>query len=496
MALDSQTIQGFVQSLLIHKFDNATEIPQCHKEWWELCTSTHRYVAIAAPRGHAKSTSITFSYLLASVLFREAQFVILVSDTETQASLFLGDIANELQENEDLIQLFGVKMFRKLSATDIIVEMNDGYQFRIIAKGAEQKLRGMKWRNQRPDLIVCDDLENDEIVQNKERRDKFKRWFTGALFPCTSRDGRIIIVGTILHMDSLLEGFMPILSSKFTIQEDLKTYSEKKSLWKAVKYRAHNDDFTKILWSPRFTKDRFLEIKTYWTERGMADVYSQEYLNYPIDETTAYFRRDDFLPLNLDDLEVNLQYYSAVDFAVTQNERSDYTVIATVGVTPTGDLLVVDIRRGRLDSSEIVEEMFSVHKRYKPELFIVESGAIEKAIGPFLKREMMVRSTYLNLYPMTPTKDKMSRARSIQARMRAGGIRFDMDKSWYLTLEDEMARFPRDKHDDQVDALAWIGLVLDRIVDAPTLEEEAEEEYREMLTQETAYDGRSKTCGY
>lgn len=52
----------------------------------------------------------------------------------------------------------------------------DGHMFRI-TKGAEQKIRGLKWNNKRPDLIICDDLENDEIVLNKERRAKFKRWF-------------------------------------------------------------------------------------------------------------------------------------------------------------------------------------------------------------------------------------------------------------------------------------------------------------------------------
>ena len=61
----------------------------------------------------------------------------------------------------------------------------------------------------RPGLIVGDDMENDEIVMNKDRRLKFKRWFYGALLPCLSDRGKIRIVGTILHLDSLLENLMP-----------------------------------------------------------------------------------------------------------------------------------------------------------------------------------------------------------------------------------------------------------------------------------------------
>ena len=497
MALDASVVHGFVQSCLQRKFDKPVATPACHLEWWELCCSGDKQVAIAAPREHAKSTAITLSYVLAAVLFREHQFVLIVSDTEGQASLFLGDIKQELLENDDIISLFGVKQFSKLSESDIIVEMDDGYKFRIMAKGSEQKVRGVKWDNKRPDLIVCDDLEGDEQVNSKERRGKFKRWFYGALINAGAKGRKVIVVGTILHMDSLLENLMPDLKDKNTICEDLKDYSIKKNQnWIGVKYRAHNPDFSKMLWKEYKPAEILRAYRQDCLEKGLLDVYSREILNYPIDESTAYFKRDDFLPLTPDDLEERVDYYSAIDFAISTAERSDYTVVATVAVNPQGDLLVVDIRRGRWDANEIINEMFSVHKRYHPELFVVESGAIQKAIGPFLQREMQQRGSYLNLHPVTPTKDKQSRARSLQARMRAGGIRFDKDKMWYPALEDEMARFPRDRHDDQVDALSWIGLVLDKIIDVPTKEEFDDEFYNQMVNEEITSNGRSKTTGY
>lgn len=49
--LDADTITGFVGSLLAHKFDDATSIPWFHKEWWQMCTSDAKCVAISAPRG-------------------------------------------------------------------------------------------------------------------------------------------------------------------------------------------------------------------------------------------------------------------------------------------------------------------------------------------------------------------------------------------------------------------------------------------------------------
>jgi len=495
--LTSEIVNGFVGSLLQHKFDRATATPSCHKEWWELCCTNHEYIALAAPRGHAKSTSITFAWLLAAVLFREHQFVILVSDTETQATMFLGDIKQELIENEDLVALFGIKKFVKLAETDIIVELTDGYRFRIMAKGSEQKLRGLKWANKRPDLILCDDLENDEITNNSERRIKFRRWFYGALLPSKSSGGKVVIVGTILHLDSLLERIMPQVTSDSTVYDGLREYSTNtRAMWKAVKYKAHNEDYSKILWEDRFSEEKLKAIKQGYLDQGMPDMYSQEYLNYPVDESNAYFRRDDFLPLTDEDRKQNLVYYAAVDFAVSTRDRSDFTVIAIVGSDPSGILHVIDIRRGRWDAEQIVGEMFSVQQRYSPELYIVEQGTIHNSIRPFLDREMRKRNIYLNLYPVVPTKDKLTRARSLQARLRAGGVHFDKDASWYIALEDEMVRFPKDRHDDQVDALSWIGLTLDVLAEAPTPEEQAEDEYEEEYGGFHQYSGQSLITGY
>src|SRR3972149_2725863 len=161
MALSAELIHGFSASLLAKRYDNVQRTPDFHLELWELCCSNHPYVAIAAPRAHAKSTAITHAYTLASVLFRERRFVVIVSDTETQASNFLNDIKEELRNNDDLIELFQVKGFKKDTETDIIVELNDGYTFRIIVRGAEQRVRGLKWQQMRPDLIICHEKDTE-----------------------------------------------------------------------------------------------------------------------------------------------------------------------------------------------------------------------------------------------------------------------------------------------------------------------------------------------
>ena len=506
VVLNTNIIKGFVGSCLVKRFDGASAIPKFHEEMWDLCTSNNQFVAISAPRGHAKSTSISLSYVLACVLFRERRFVLMVADTEAQAAMFLGQITQELQENEDIINLFhlkrdekGVVKFLKDSSTDIIVEFEDNTKFRIIAKGSEQKLRGMIWNGSRPDLIVCDDLENDEVVMNKERREKFKRWVYGALIPCRSQNGIIRIVGTILHMDSFLEGLMPRDNDKRTVHEELKTYSTRTSTqWKAVKYKAHNPDMSQLLWPERRTAAEFRMMKQDYTERGLADVYSQEYLNIPIDESNTYFKRSDFLPIREDDKKKKLNYYISGDFAISQTETADYTVLVVGGMDEDGILHVVNVIRDRMDGLQIVDMMLALQKHYKPIAFGIEDTQITKSIGPFLNRAMIESNIYLNIYPLKPHKtDKITRARSMQARMRAGAVKFDKSADWYQTLEDELMRFPRDKHDDQVDSMSYLGLIIDKLIEAPTKEEMEDEEYEEERKDSGLNEqGRSSICGY
>ena len=484
-------------------FDDASETPAFHREIWELVTSNFKQIAIAAPRSHAKSTVVTHAYTLASVLFREASYVLIVSDTVSQAVQFLGDIKRELTDNEDLRSLFGVTGLIKETEDDLICEMDDGHLFRIQAKGSEQKLRGLKWKNKRPDLVVGDDMENDEIVMNKERRNKFKRWFYGALLPCLSDKGKIRIVGTILHLDSLLENLMPgsMLRAikngpKQLVREDLKEYTDAKLSWKSIKYRAHTDDYKKILWPERKSVEWFKMKKEDYARQGLSDVYSQEMLNIPLDETDTFFRKQDFIPMRLDDKKKNMVYYVTCDLAVSQTQRADYSAFAIGGVDEDGRLYCVNVIKDRLDALQIVDTMMMLQRLYKPVLFGIEQGTIQKAIGPYLNEEMIKRGEYINTYLLKPSADKLTRARSMQARMRSGACKFDKEADWYQPFEDELLRFPRDKHDDQVDAWAYMGLMLDKMWEAPSKEDIEEEEYEAFKREYYHEEGKSLICGY
>lgn len=432
--------------------------------------------------------------------------MLLVSDTESQAAMFLGYFKEQLQENTALVELFGLKrnekglvQFVKETETDIVVEMEDGHKFRVIAKGAEQKLRGLIWNGTRPDIILCDDMENDELVMNKDRREKMRKWFYSALLPCISSKGIIRVVGTILHMDSLLERLMPKPYDRFSHQDGLRLWSEaRRNGWTSIKYKAHNEDFSQVLWPEKHSKESLKQKQQEYAGMGMPDVYSQEYLNVPLDESVAYFKRNDFEHITEDDAKLPLTYYVTADLAISEADRADYSVFIIAGMDEFRRIHVKNVIRERLDGREIVDTLLNIQRVYEPEIVGIEEMQVSKAIGPFLNEEMVRENTYLSLIKLKHGgKDKIARARSIQARMRAKSVKFDKGADWYQAFEEELTRFPRDTHDDQVDAFAYLGLLLNTLVEAPTQEELDEEEYFMDLEQSgTNLNGRSLICGY
>lgn len=497
--LTPELIHGLVSSVLLRNFDEPSPTPPCHLEWWQMFCSEHPKVALAAPRSHAKTSALTLSYTLASILFKASSYVLLVSDTSEQANLFLGNIKSELLNNKAIKELFGFNKLIKDAESDIIGTFTDGTKFRIIAKGSHggsSRIRGFNWMHKRPDLIVVDDAENDESVLNEERRKKFREWLFSALLPAGSMNCRVRIVGTILHLDSALERLMPPIDGETTVKKGLKWVwgDGAETSWLSARYEAHNDDFSQFLWPERFTKERLQSIRLDYKRQGMVDKYNQEYRNYPIDPETQYFRPQDFVPI-LDHSE-RLDHYVGCDLAISEKKGAAYTAIAVVGINWQGILKVVDIRRFRGDTLEIMEQLFEIQKFYNPHFFFLEEENIARSIGPVLNREMQDRDVFLNIHTIRPIADKIQRARGIQGRMRSGKIQWDKDSPWYQDAYSELTTFPRGRYKDQTDALSMIGLGLNEINDAYSDSQVAELD-REYFEDSLNVDyGRSQITGY
>lgn len=485
-SLSAELVEAFAGMFLSTRYDQPVPTPDFHRIAWQYYCTDNPTGAIAAPRNHAKSTSLTHDFILANVCFRVEDYVILLGSSEEMAIEHLGDIATELRENDSLRAHFGIKHFLVEQKTDIIIECTDGHQFRILARGAEQKIRGRKWRGKRPGLIVGDDLEDDEQVENKDRRRKFSNWFFRAAKQALRDGGRIRVHGTILHEDSLLANLI--------------------KQWQGLLFKAHKsfDEFIEILWEEKFPEARLRAIRQEFIDRLDSAGYSQEYLNDPFDSNEAFIRKIDILPMSDDDrtkvARGQVLVSASTDFAVSKADRANRTSISVGGKDPENMIYLFDQHVGRIHSLEIIDLHFQVQKRWNPRYFWVEKGAIWEMLRPLFEVEMLKRDVFINFVPMMSHKDKGVKGQAFQKRTKNGGFKADKEQEWYIPWEVEVLKFTGKAEatlDDQFDSTAQLCRGFEPIeVSYDELIPEEVEEFMEMANQARQVSGRNRHTGY
>ena len=157
------------------------------------------------PRGHAKSThfDIFIPLWLMMQQPRQLRFMVVVGKSSDSATRLLSDIQSELQHNRRIVEDFGVQV----AAGDWQegeFTTKDGVHF--IALGRGQSPRGLRDRESRPDYIVIDDLDDDELCRNERRVREMTEWVKEALFGALDVGrGRFIMVGNLISHTSVLE---------------------------------------------------------------------------------------------------------------------------------------------------------------------------------------------------------------------------------------------------------------------------------------------------
>ncbi len=418
----------FAESILQDHF--TLETPYFHKEIYKLLLAEHKFNCIVAPRGSAKSTLITLAYVLWTICFKKAHFIIIISDTYSQAKYFIDAIKAEIETNESLRLLFGNLEGGVWGEAEI--ETSTG--IRIIGKGTEQKIRGLKFRQHRPDLIILDDCENEELVANSERRKKILHWYNGSVVPALNKDGRIIIVGTILHYDSLLN----------------KIYrnGDYNSLFYKIEYN------NRPLWKARYPIEEIMKIKKHYKSQGLLDLFMAEYYNDPISDENRIFKKEYFKYYTTSQVLIGaLSKVITVDLAISEKESADYTVIMVTGTDNDNNIYVLEYSRDRYSPIQTIDEIFRLADKWKVRCIGIESVAYQKSLIWFLQDEMRKRNKFFMIEELKADMDKERRIRGLQPRYAVGSI---YHRPEMTDLEEELLRFPKSAHDDISDALAYV----------------------------------------
>lgn len=458
-------------------FNNTT--PDFH---WELADMARRMeqprsqrgtmgFVVAAPRGHAKSTILTFLIVLYWICLKRKRFVVIVSDTATMAETFVNDIRKQLEENPRLREDFGdlcgdTVIGRPLKWTlgDFTAAHKDklgrpAYTTRVLARGTGAQFRGLRSGAYRPDAVMCDDLENDELVRTPEQRAKIWEWFTKAVLPALDPElGAVFVIGTILHFDSLLQRLLKLAQS------------EKLYEWRI--FRAIDSD-GRLLWSDRFSQETLADLRRLLGTLA----FNSEYLNIPIDEEARLYRPEWIKWYTGNELDYDnearrwvwrgesLEVYVGVDPAIAENEQADYFAVVVLGVArESKSLVVLYAFADRMDFPTQVQEIIRLDATWQPKQIGIEKNAYQRALPQQLMRE----SAKLTIKQLQNSAQKYTRILAASVPFENGkvymrraleGEKGEMDETGqvrvYQTMQalyTQMMQYPMSANDDLLDA--------------------------------------------
>ncbi len=428
--------------------------------------------AVAAPRGHAKSTVMSLQNVLHAALYGYKKYILLVSDTESQAVSFLDAIKNELESNELLLRDFGEQSGKTWKTSSILLANG----CRIDAVGSGQKLRGRRNYERRPDLILCDDIENDEGVRTAEQRQKTADWFWKAV--CKSGDSYtdILVIGTILHHDSLLANLLenpgfqsrkykavlsdalsPLWGDWEKLFTDLSDPDREQTAHAFFyKHRKEMLEGSKVLWPEKLS---YYDLRVMRLTEGEA-AFNSEMQNQPIDPAACLFSPQWFRYYN--PCEVNFRapsfrFFGYCDPSLGRTSSSDYSAILTLAVDgDTGLAYVWDADIQRRHPDRIIADILEKERQLRREtgrgytLFGAETNQFQWFLKEQLARESARQGLYLPIQGVRSTEDKGLRVESLQPDVKNGYILFRADQTLLL---QQLSQFPLGAHDDGPDAL-------------------------------------------
>jgi predicted phage terminase large subunit-like protein len=434
--------------------------------------------AIAAPRGEAKSTKISMVFVLWCLLTGKKWYPIIVMDAFEQACEMLEAIKAELVANPRLIGDFpdNTGQGRVWRAGVILTTDNR----KVEAFGSAKKIRGRRHGPHRPDLAVCDDIENDENVHTPAQRDKLEKFVTKGVLnlgpPDDSMDA--IIVGTVLHYDSVLarflrnrlwnrkvfkaiiqwpanmdlwEQFEGILLNADTPQEGLDAAM---SLYEENK--AEMDRDAVVSW-PAVRPLVKLMIKR---AREGHEAFDSEQQNDPTSGDAAPFANSIRFWVNR--LKEWI-FYGACDPSLGKKgtdpsrSRSDPSAIGVGGFNrETGILDVVEAKIKRRVPDLIISDMIEVQREYNCIVWGVETVQFQEFLATELIKRSAQQGVPLPVRMLVPIVDKIMRIEALQPHCANGLIRFH---SSLTTLIDMFRHFPKADHDDGPDMVAMLWML-------------------------------------
>ena len=472
-----------------------------HGEIFKLIDGPAQKVAIAAPRGFGKTSIVALALIARWILFRHTNFVVYINKSHDAASLQTENLRRELVSNKLIKGIFGPFKDQTERNSDFEEVFSKkawvAYNTLVWPRGAGQQVRGVLFKNDRPGLIVIDDLEDADEVNNPETRDRIHQWLYADVVKSVSRlhhDWKIVYIDTLKHEDAVLQR---LLNSPD---------------WASIRLEACDDNLKST--APLFMSDE--TIAKEWQDHvdaGQTDVFFRELRNLPISTHDSAFRQDYFhyynLPLearktehdlSTTDPEIqndkNIETVVILDPAKTVKIHSAESAIVGIGIDLTSAKIYIrDIVSEKMYPDEIYEQLFGMATRLNAKVIGIEETSLSEFIRQPIKNEMFRRGSFFELVWLNArggTKKEL-RIKELVPYYRGGYIYHNASCATMKKLEQQLLMFPRSALWDIMDATAYIIEMLEkgeRYFSPNENPEDIESEFKELEYEEPIEDWR------
>lgn len=206
----------------------------------------------------------------------------------------------------------------------------------------------------------------------------------------------------------------------------------------------------------RYTTEAMLRIKRNMMASGQQRVWNALYQQNPTPDDGTHFTKEMVQYFIEPPQRRNVTRFQAWDFAITEDQKNDYTVCVTADQDQHNNLYIVDVFRFRSnDGNAIVEHMIDQIFAWGPDFLGVEDGQIWKTMKSQFETRCQERQVYQSYEVLQPLTDKIVRAAPLRGRMQLKKVFIRKGMPWTEAFVRELMVFPGGKHDDQVDAAAW-----------------------------------------
>jgi len=397
------------------------QFKECHNDMIKFQDKNPKSLVLA-PRGIGKSTVLTVGRVIFELIRNRNIRILITSNTQLQAEIFLREIKTHFEANEKLIEVFGDLVGDKWDGKEINIKGRKTFakESSVSCCGVGGAIVGRHY-----DLIVADDLVDEENARTELQRERFRIWFYKALFPTLEPDGRFFMHGT---------RYYPSDHYGYVINKD---EDFKHKVFPAIVKNDKGEESS--IWAEKMSLEWL-----YGRKRALGSaIFESQYMNSTHAMEGKIFQYEHFRYYDI--LPPDLKIYQGIDLAISKKETADYFVICTIGIDDQKRIFVIDVFKTRLSFLKQYEAIVERFDRFKPMRVFIESNAYQGS-----QASMLLATTDVRVKPLITLKDKVTRAWHISSKFENGMVffpRYGMDD-----FKEELISFPDVDHDDQLDA--------------------------------------------